>query len=152
VDNEGRTVYGGSDLVLVRGGQETLLDLNLPAGVDGAVRQAMVYDRATRWYPGILASRRNYDVSAGRDEHGRWRVGVLEQSWRLGGASGAEIAAIREFSRDPTVAVVTASTVELFGSHGDVPRGAEVHFTGVDPSAGPVTRYVTVSAVRRIAA
>ena len=35
---------------------------------------------------------------AGPDAAGRWRSGVLEQSWRIGGASGAEIAALEAFA------------------------------------------------------
>jgi Protein of unknown function (DUF3182) len=150
-DNEGQSVYGGSDLAFVRGGHDALLALGLPGDLDLAVRQAKVYDRATRCYPGILASRRNYDVAAGRDDRGRWRVGVLEQSWRIGGATGAEIAALREFTRDPSVVMVAASTVERFGPLPDPPPEAEVHFSGMDPQAGPVTRYATVRGVHRVA-
>ncbi len=43
----------------------------------------------------------HYDVAAGKDGRGMLRVGVLEQSWRLGGASGAEIAAFEAFKAAP---------------------------------------------------
>ena len=43
-------------------------------------------------FPGLFASRCNYDVVTGADGVGKHHSGVLEQSWRAGGASGAEIA------------------------------------------------------------
>ena len=46
---------------------------------------------------------------------GELRSGVLEQSWRIGGASGAEIAALEAFRADPALQAVRASTVEIYG-------------------------------------
>lgn len=37
-------------------------------------------------FPGFFASRRNYHIGQGRDAKGRFKSGVLEQSWRIGGA------------------------------------------------------------------
>ena len=45
----------------------------------------------------FFASRRNYDVVAGLDARGQRRCGVLEQSWRVGGASPAELVALAAF-------------------------------------------------------
>src|SRR5215471_8719184 len=56
-----------------------------------AVSQARSYDQAVSEYPGFLASRRNSDVAQGVDNEGQWRSGVLEASWRSGGASTAEL-------------------------------------------------------------
>jgi hypothetical protein len=68
---------------------------------------------------------------------------VLEQSWRAGGATGAEIAALEAFRADPEREVVTAECVEVYGEC-DVPEGAVVYFRGVDPKAGQLTKYTIV--------
>ncbi|MGF7148904.1 hypothetical protein FHS96_002532 [Sphingomonas zeicaulis] len=143
--NAGETVYGGSDLEVVRGGWEELAALPLAAEVAQAVRQAIAYDRAVfAAYPGLCASRRNYDVIAGDAADGSRRIGVLEQSWRVGGATGAELAAIEAFARDPKLAHVRSSTMEIYGRTGAAPVGATVYFDGVDPAAGPLTKYAEV--------
>ena len=103
-DNGGDEVYGGSDLVVVRGDFDALVQLPLPESIRVAVEQARTYDAATSVFPGMFASRRNYDVAQGVDARGQWRSGVLEQSWRIGGATGAEIAALEAFRADPALA------------------------------------------------
>ncbi|TFW09258.1 DUF3182 family protein, partial [Oxalobacteraceae bacterium OM1] len=85
--------------------------------------------------------RANYDVARGVDDVGRWHSGVLEQSWRLGGASAAELAAAEAFREDPALRVVQASTVEVYGPFGELPRDARIHYQGVDPRIGPLTKY-----------
>src|SRR5215470_9725805 len=45
----------------------------------------------------------------------RPRSGVLESSWRVGGASSAELAAFAAFARDPSLEIIGASHVEEFG-------------------------------------
>ncbi|MFT2633356.1 DUF3182 family protein, partial [Escherichia coli] len=67
-------------------------------------------------FPGFFASRVNYDVAQGRNAAGHWRSGVLEQSWRVGGATGAEIAALEIFRRAPERRAVRASTFEVYGA------------------------------------
>ena len=142
-DNSGHMVYGGSDLTCVRGGWETLEGLALESDVRTAIRQARVYDEATLEY-GVAASRRNYDVGQGLDSAGRRRSGVFEASWRVGGASAAEVAALEAFARDPSIALVDASTVEAYGADVALPPGAIVHFHGVDRDAGALARYSLV--------
>jgi hypothetical protein len=105
------------------------------------VTQAKMYDEAMSAYPGFMASRRNYDVGQGIDEEGQRRSGVLESSWRVGGATGAELMALTEFIRDPSIHVVETSHVEQFGKDREVPQGAVVHFQGDDPQLGPMLRY-----------
>lgn len=145
-DNAGADVYGGSSLVCARGGFGALLELDLPEDVRLAVKQARIYDAAAMdCFAGMFASRRNYDVARGSDAEGRWRSGVLEQSWRIGGASGAEVAALEAFRADPALRTVRASTVELYGE--DVPpppAHATVYFRGVDEKDGPMTKYAAV--------
>jgi hypothetical protein len=108
----------------------------------------VIYDDATACYPALVASRRNYDVSAGADARGRRHLGVLEQSWRIGGATPAEIAALRVFRDDPAVQRVIVETVERYGAEVSIPRGAAVHYHGVDDVAGPVVRYTRVEEAR----
>jgi hypothetical protein len=144
-DNRGELVYGGSDLVIARGGFDALLALGLSEEVGLAVAQARAYDAAAEaCFPGLIVSRRNYDVARGLDARGRPRSGVLEQSWRVGGASGAEVAALAAFRADPGLRVVRASTVEAYGEGAAVPPGAFVCFRGTDDRAGPITKYALV--------
>lgn len=141
-DNHGLAVYGGSDLVVVRGGFEALLALAMPDAARIAVRQARAYDAAaSAHFPGLLASRRNYDVVHGLDSRGGRQSGVLEQSWRLGGASGAEIAALEAFHADPDLKIVRASCVERYGDDAAPPAGATTLFHGIDEAVGPVLKY-----------
>jgi hypothetical protein len=144
-DNEGAPVYGGSSLTCVRGGWSALDDMRLPGDARVAAAQARVYDDAMRAYEDFMASRRNYDVARGRDASGRWWSGVLEQSWRVGGASPAEVAALEVLAGDPGVHVVQVDTVEAYGDDARPPDGATVHFHGVDPTCGPVLRYTGVT-------
>ncbi len=147
-DNEGRSVYGGSDLVCVRGGWEQLDQLALMGEVRDAVNRARVYDCATREYPGFFASRRNYDVGQGIDTQRQWRSGVFEASWRVGGATAAEVLAMMAFQQEPALHVVEVSHIEEFGRRRAAPEGAIVHFQGDDLQDGPMIRY---SIVRRLA-
>ncbi|MBC7580834.1 MAG: DUF3182 family protein [Tardiphaga sp.] len=110
-----------------------------------AIVQAKQYDQsAFEAYPAAFASRRNYDVIAGTDFRGLRRSGVLEQSWRIGGSSGAEIAAFEAFTREPKLAHVRSSTVEIFGESSPPPVHATVYYRGTDPVAGLVTKYATI--------
>jgi hypothetical protein len=78
--------------------------LPMAAETRAAVTAARRYDEAMVEYPGFMASRRNYDVGQGLDTDGRPRLGVLESSWRIGGASSAELVALAAFAKDPVVA------------------------------------------------
>ena len=94
-------------------------------------------------FSGLFVSRRNYDVAAGSDAWGQRRCGVLEQSWRMGGASGAEIAALEAFRAEPTLDAIRASTLEAYGESAPPPN-ATVYFRGVDERIGPMTKYMIV--------
>lgn len=146
-NHRGEEVYGGSTLTVVRGGFEALQALRLSPEFATAVDQALVYHReAERHYPGFLATRANYDVAQGIDDRGQWRSGVLEQSWRIGGASGAEVAALQHFQAHPDCQAVRASTHEVYGLQEPVPAGARVHFDDDDAEVGRVTKYAQVEA------
>ena len=144
-NNRGEEVYGGSNLTVVRGGFEQLLALNLEPQVRTAAEQSIRYhDGAAKCFPGLFASRSNYDVAQGMDGQGSWRSGVLEQSWRIGGASGAEIAALHAFRCDPGLGIVHASTREVYGEGHTIPDDAWVHYDGVDRHGQRLVKYVEV--------
>ncbi|HEX6793666.1 MAG TPA: DUF3182 family protein [Casimicrobiaceae bacterium] len=145
-NNHGQQVYGGSDLLVARGDYDALLALNPATTTRRAVLQARLYDKAAfDCYAGLIASRRNYDVVEGVDAAGVRRCGVLEQSWRVGGASSAEVAALAAFRDDPSLDAVRASSTEVYGAHVSPPSGAAVYFDGADERAGPLTKYVQVA-------
>jgi Protein of unknown function (DUF3182) len=142
INNHGQEVYGGTDLTLIRGGIRELLALDLTHSVRISVTQAIEYDDAiSRAFPTFFASRRNYDVVQGRDEQGRCVSGVLEQSWRYGGASAAEVAAIRAFAENPHLDIVRASTHELYGADAQAPSDADTYFDGSDPNSGRLLKF-----------
>lgn len=143
-DNHGALVYGGSDLLVVRGGYDALLELELSDAMRVAIDHAQRFDAAAATYRGLIASRRNYDVLRGRDGNGKWHCGVLEQSWRIGGASGPEVAALAAFRADPGLRLVHARSTEAYGKDAAPPREAIVYFQGVDPIAGPLAKYTVV--------
>ena len=135
-------IYVGSALLVVRGGFDALLALDFSDDDRTSIVQACEFDAAAdRHFPGFFASRRNYDVIRGFDGNGRTVSGVLEQSWRIGGASAAEILALSAFKEEPELAQMKSRTVEVFGELADVPEGALVLYRGVDPKAGAITRY-----------
>jgi len=141
-NNAGQEVYGGSSLTLVRGNFDALLRIRLDPETLNAVAQSRTYHAAVmQSFPGMFASRCNYDVALGVDDNGKRYSGVLEQSWRIGGASGAEIAALEAFRDDPALQVVCASTVEAYGANHVVPPDANVYFQGEDEVVGYITKY-----------
>ena len=144
-DNTGAPAYGGSDLSVVRGDFRALLATLPPGTRRKAVDQALVYDAAVRsCYPGFFASRINYDVAQGLDARGQWCSGVLEQSWRIGGATGAELAALEAFHADQALHAVRAICVERYGESAPVPPSATLYFHGEDPEVGILTKYALV--------
>ncbi|AMO22667.1 hypothetical protein UC35_06940 [Ramlibacter tataouinensis] len=144
-NNRGATVYGGSDLMLVRGGFDELLEVVASPEIRQAIAQAMRFHVAAQaCFPGLYMSRANYDILMGRDAQGAQRSAVLEQSWRVGGATGAEIAALEVFLADPAKRRVRASCFEIFGASPLPPPHAVVYFRGIDPDAGALTKYTVL--------
>ncbi len=116
-----------------------------PSDLAREVRQAIEYARifdtaAAIFFPGCFASRRNYDIAQGRDGNGRERFGVLEQSWRVGGASSAEIAALEAFRADPGLPAVRAASFEI---HEDkrLPDNSRVIYRGPDEHGDFLLKY-----------
>ncbi|VVM79886.1 hypothetical protein PS662_02262 [Pseudomonas fluorescens] len=143
-DGHGEQVYGGSNLLVVRGHYDDLLELELPDDVRLAIRQAQVFDSAAdEAYPGFYASRRNYDIAQGLDSNGQQRSGVLEQSWRMGGASSAEVAALQSFVNDPGMRAIRVSSVETYTDQ-PLPTDAIEVYRGPAENSEFLLKYVTV--------
>ena len=144
-NRHGAEVYGGSSLTVARGGLEVLERLTTDRGVHRAIAQAAAYhEAAIESFAGMFASRCNYDIAEGHDQAGQAYSGVLEQSWRLGGASGAEVAALEAFRDDPSRTMVRTSTTELHRADVSLPEGATLYYSGVDPHLGPIVKYAEV--------
>ena len=147
-DNAGNLVYGGSELRLVRGDWDALLTLECTQAERKAVELARIYDEAAfRCYPSLYASRRNYDVACGLDGAGKPCFGVLEQSWRMGGASFAEACALEFFAAEPEAQAVRAFTVERFGPGHQAPPTAQLIYQNKDPHVGLITKYGGISSI-----
>lgn len=143
-DAHGEEVYGGSNLLVVQGGYDDLLKLDLPDDVQLAIRQAQVFDNAAdEAYPGFYASRRNYDIAQGVASDGQRRSGVLEQSWRMGGASSAEVAALQSFVNDPGMRAIRVSSVETYIDQ-PLPADAIEVYRGTAENSDFLLKYVTV--------
>jgi hypothetical protein len=142
INAHGHEVYGGSTLDVLRGGFDALVSRELDADRRVAVELAQAYDAAAfAAYPAAFASRRNYDVLFGTDASGRRRAGVLEQSWRIGGASAAEVMALAALRRDAKRACVRCASVEIYDDACPVPPCAFLYYRDVDEHMGPLTKY-----------
>lgn len=143
-DGQGEEVYGGSNLLVVQGYYEDLLKLDLPDDVRLAIQQAQAFDNAAdEAYPGFYASRRNYDIAQGLDSDGQPRSGVLEQSWRMGGASSAEVAALQSFVNNPGLRAIHVSSVETYIDQ-PLPADAIEVYRGPAENSDFLLKYVTV--------
>lgn len=144
--NDGAKVYGGSDLWLVRGDYTALLREIPDALARQLIHQAQRYEQAAEAaFPAFIASRRNCDVAIGLDPSGRQRSGVLEQSWRIGGASSAEIHGLLAFIADPALQRLQASSWEAYGNAPTIPPGIKVLYQGDAAATGPITIGVRVN-------
>ncbi|HZX75791.1 DUF3182 family protein [Lysobacter sp.] len=143
-NHEGAAVYGGSSLACLRGGLDELTHALSEEAERRVLQCAMRYDEEVqRAYPQVFASRRNYDVALGVDPSGMPRCGVLEQSWRIGGATPAELLALEAMHLDNRLQRIQVSTHEVYDIV-DPPLGAQVSFRGDDPAAGRMTKYAIV--------
>lgn len=114
LDPDGKEVYAGSTLVVFNGPSSSMLRELTSDVMAEFVSTAMRYDDIVSLGYHVIASRRNYDVIEGMDENGSRHIGVLEQSWRFGGASMAEVLALEYFSKQRASRWVTTETVETY--------------------------------------
>lgn len=146
-NNQGEEAYGGSRLFVVRGEFTELLLAGLDERHALAVRQARLYDAAAHvHFPGFFASRRNYDIVQGTDREGRFQSGVLEQSWRPGGASPAELLALLALRDDPSLVSVETCCQEDYGTPPDLGPESWVYYQGDDAVTGPLTKHARIVA------
>lgn len=144
INNAGESDYGGTDIVAMRGSFIDLFQSPLPFYLTHAVEMVMHFDEAvTEAFPDAIISRHNYDIIEGFDSRGIFRSGILEQSYRIGGASSAEVAAVYAFAEDPALVRVYASSKERYGGR-EIPSGATIHFDGIDPDMGRMQVYTTI--------
>lgn len=141
-DGQGLDAYGGSDLVVARGDYEPLLRLVLTPEVRLAIDKARVYDAAAKEFPASSPPGGTMTSPRVSNEGRRWS-GVLEQSWKIGGASSAEVGALEAFRADPKLRAVRASCVEAYGEH-EAPPNALLNFRGIDDRVGAITKYTLV--------
>ena len=140
-DNSGQDVYGGSILRCILDEPAALTSLDMTPHERQAVTLAMRYDAAvSQAYPSLIASRRNYDIALGQSAAGAWRAGVLEQSWRAGGASIAEACALLHFAHHPDCREIRAYTQERYGPAPAQPDNGDIVFHGQDSLVGWLTK------------
>lgn len=108
VTHEGRSKYGGTKLKMVRGLLTDLAKTEVDSNVTKAISQAERVLNAFSIYEPIL-SRANFDVVQGFDGEGRFLSGITDQSFRLGGASPAEVLAIKELNAKASNKFVVSS-------------------------------------------
>lgn len=103
---DGEPTYGGTTLTMHYGTLGELSAQLKDGNVRTAVDQARGVHGAYSHYDPIV-SRLNFDVVQGWDVNGVFYSGVVDQSFRIGGASPAEVVAIRELQHDPSLKRVT---------------------------------------------
>ena len=146
-DKAGNEFYAGSRLRVVRGGWDALLQLLQSPTAGKVVENARRYDEAAREHLGLVASRRNYDVLVGPITENGVRCGVLEQSWRVGGASPAELLAMEKLMQDESVTAVQAV---LYESRDEAPTFREddfIVYSGEDDRGQPLHKYARIEKI-----
>lgn len=144
VDLHGRNVYGGSDLWMERGDLQRLQACVPSRHAREVIGTVIRFDALVRRaYPQVLVSRCNYDVAVGLAP--RRCVAVLEQSWRVGGASTAEVSGADALLQHPEVDHVRSQSCEDYGRAAIPPPGAEVYWRGRSNDGQQMTKYSVVN-------
>lgn len=146
-DEDGSKVYAGSRLRVVRGGWDALLHQVQSPVARRIVENARRYDEAALQHLGLVASRRNYDVLVGPITENGVRCGVLEQSWRVGGASPAEVLALEKLAQDETVTAVQAVLRESYGQPSTFNEDDFVVYVGDDDFGRPLHKYARIEKI-----
>jgi len=146
-DKDGSVAYAGSRLHMVRGGWDTLLNQLQSPVAHRIVENARRYDEAARQHLGLVASRRNYDVLVGPITENGVRCGVLEQSWRVGGASPAEVLAIEKLTQDETVIAVQAMVRETQDQKPAFKEKDFIVYAGDDDFGRPLHKYARIEKI-----
>lgn len=145
-DNNGHETYGGTTLEAVPGDWNALQQHIADPAATQIILAACEYDRCAHDILHITSSRRNYDVITGTDARGQVKTAVLEQSWRAGGATAAELLALEALTQDPSLVAVRAASYEMFGGMEFDDADIFISFRGDDPNEGPMTKYAKLEA------
>ena len=146
-DKDGNEFYAGSRLRVVRGGWDALLQLLQSPVACKIVENARRYDEAARQHLGLIASRSNYDVLVGPITENGVRCGVLEQSWRVGGASPAELLAMEKLMQDKTVTAVQAILRESYDQTPPFRDDDFIVYAGADDFGRPLHKYTRIEKI-----
>ncbi|WP_374788811.1 DUF3182 family protein [Brucella oryzae] len=146
-DNDGNAVYAGTRLRMVRGSWDALLNQLQSPVAHRIVENARRYDEAARQHLGLVASRRNYDVLVGPITENGVRCGVLEQSWRVGGASPAEVLALEKLAQDETVTAVQAVVRESYDPPPTFREDDFIVYVGDDDFGRPLHKYARIEKI-----
>jgi hypothetical protein len=135
------STYVGSRLTFTRGDFDELLKRELSDNIRVAIQQAKQFDDATGHLK-VIASRRNYDVGQGYDISGNFHSGVLEQSWRIGGATGAEVLALLYLKDNPQENSISASS--YIDVEGAIPNEARIYGVRRNGDSSELSVYATL--------
>lgn len=146
-DKDGSEVYAGSRLRVVRGGWDALFRQLQSPVAQRVVENAQRYDEAAQQHLGLIGSRRNYDVLVGPITESGVRCGVLEQSWRIGGASPAEVLAMEKLMQDETILSVQAVLRESCDRTPTFQDDDFIVYAGDDDFGRPLHKYARVEKI-----
>lgn len=138
----GDKVYKGSRLFVVRGGWDNLL--RQCSGGRPLIDAALTYDRAAAKHLNMIASRKNYDVLVSTGSDYPPRLGVLEQSWRIGGATPAEILAMRILRDNGRASAARTVVHEKYGDPPYFHANDLVVYSGLNEKGQPLHKYARV--------
>ena len=141
-DHGGAFVYGGSDLVVARGDFDALLTLAVPSDAQLAIARARTYDAAaSACFPGLIASRRNYDVALGprRDRRAALRSSRAVVAHRRRQRPGSRRAG--SVSRRSRRSPPCAPRAPRFTGTPSRRPSATVYFDGIDEKVGRIVKY-----------
>jgi|GEM_PF-1490767 len=111
---DGKAMYGGNTLTMVRGGYNELLGTTHDPDFHIAIKHASVMHEAYETILRPTASRFNVDVLQGYGRPIEPLLGIIDQSLHIGDASPAEMAAILALNKNPNLAQVTSGVKVLW--------------------------------------
>ncbi len=152
-------LYGGTDFVIMQTGKYILPELLARVGIFNKEDAQVIIDKAllfrallNKHIPEIKTARFNVDIVSGIASIYSnstcelvKRFALLEQSFRVGGASAAEIWGLEYLLCHPSVDAVCASTYYRYGDEAyQTVSGEENLYCGVDSRLGSISTSVKV--------
>lgn len=128
VFHNGRSKYGGTEIAMFRGNFNNLINrVDTGSNLHIAISQtSTVFDAFGTLDP--ILSRANFDVVQGFNNKGEFLSGVTDQSFRLGGASPAEVLAISKLNSDKNIECVNAEVDLIYDPTSKPPDPEDVIF------------------------